>query len=171
MEDEQLLMEEEELLKKAQDNPWFPELLRVAARRRPTFLASLFNPEVEYAGEREVVVRVKITELLYNNLAIVHGGITATLADTAMGLAAFRATGRPSVTLSLTVNYLQPGRGKELIARASVVHRGGRVITARCDVFNDEGQIIIQATGTFYALKDKQGLPEGVPSTSGDAMV
>lgn len=85
-----------------------------------------------------------------------------------MGLAAYHASGRPSVTLSLTVNYLQPGLGKELVAKASVVHRGGRVITTRCDVFNDEGEIIIQATGTFYALKEGQ-ITDGLSSTSGDA--
>ncbi|MBX6396390.1 MAG: PaaI family thioesterase [Alicyclobacillaceae bacterium] len=168
MDGEQVL-DEEQLLKAARDNPWFSELLQVAARRRPTFLASLFDPKVEYSDDQSVVVRIKITELLYNNLEIVHGGMTATLADTAMGLAAYHASGRPSVTLSLTVNYLQPGRGKELIAKASVVHRGGRVITTRCDVFNDEGQIIIQATGTFYALKEGQGM-QGVTPTSGDAM-
>ncbi|MDI3258077.1 MAG: PaaI family thioesterase, partial [Kyrpidia sp.] len=161
-------MEEERLLEEARRNPWFGELLVAAARRRSTFLASLFDPQVEYSEDQTVAVRMKITELLYNNLQIVHGGVTATLADTAMGLAAYHASGRPSVTLSLTVNYLQPGLGKELIAKASVVHRGGRVITARCDVFNDEGQIIIQATGTFYALKEGQ-MMQGAPSTSGDA--
>ncbi|HHY66246.1 MAG TPA: PaaI family thioesterase [Alicyclobacillus sp.] len=161
-------MDEEQLLKEARNNPWFPELLQIAARRRPTFLASLFDPQVEYFANDSVVIRMKITELLYNNLQIVHGGITATLADTAMGLAAYHASGRPSVTLSLTVNYLQPGLGKELVAKASVVHRGGRVITTRCDVFNDEGEIIIQATGTFYALKEGQ-ITDGLSSSSGDA--
>lgn len=50
---------------------------------------------------------------------IVHGGVLATLADTAVALAAYTlaAKGQRIVTIEFKINYLRPAQGKLLLCR------------------------------------------------------
>ena len=59
-------------------------------------------------------VEMIIDEQILNVHGFVHGGALYSLADTAAGAASF-ATGRDSVTLSGTINYIKPGKGGKLI--------------------------------------------------------
>ena len=59
-------------------------------------------------------VEMIIDEQILNIHGFVHGGALFSLADTVAGAASF-ATGRDSVTLTGTINYIKPGRGGKLI--------------------------------------------------------
>lgn len=62
-------------------------------------------------------VEMIIDEQILNVHGFVHGGALYSLADTAAGAASF-TSGRDSVTLSGTINYIKPGRGGKLIGIA-----------------------------------------------------
>ena len=63
-------------------------------------------------------VEMVIDKQILNVHGFVHGGALFSLADTAAGAASF-ATGRDSVTLAGTINYMKPGKGGKLIGIAT----------------------------------------------------
>ncbi len=83
-----------------------------------------------------------------NPLGTVHGGLAATLLDSAMGCAVHSTlpAGVAYTTLELKVNFTRPitadtGR---ILCEGTVVHRGARVATA-------EGRVYAEATGKLLA--------------------
>jgi uncharacterized protein (TIGR00369 family) len=86
-----------------------------------------------------------------------HGGMIATLADTATGLA-YRTVLEPGtshVTSSLTVAFLVPGRGGTVTAKGRVLKRGRRFGYAEADVVDEEGTLLARATATFTVLPEQ----------------
>jgi len=66
-----------------------------------------------------------------------HGGVMASLADSAAGYAAYSLM--PADATVLTVEYklniLRPGQGQQLVARAQVVKSGRTLTVVQADVF------------------------------------
>ncbi len=65
--------------------------------------------------------------------------------------------------LDLKVNFLRPGiaDGRELVARAEVVHRGRTLAITRAEVSNADGKAVVLATGSSMYLP-------GRPASLGD---
>ncbi|MCR8849243.1 PaaI family thioesterase [Rossellomorea sp. SC111] len=103
-------------------------------------------------------VSIPITPVTHNSLEIVHGGVTATLVDTAMGTLAnmILPEGYGAVTTNLNVHYLAPGIGERLTAHATVVHQGSKTIVVDGKVVSSEGKIVAHSTGSFFIFKKKQ---------------
>ena len=82
-----------------------------------------------------------------------HGGVLATLVDTAMGMAVRSATGEDDVpaTSQLTVTYLRPGKPGTLPSRAQVRSRGEHLTVCDADVEQD-GKDVAHAVATFAVL-------------------
>lgn len=95
-------------------------------------------------------ISIPIDETIMNPGQMVHGGVTALLCDNVMGMASFMSAGRPGVTLEMTVRYHMPGRGNQLIGQGEVVHAGGQINSTRCEVRDDQGNLVATATGSFY---------------------
>ncbi len=66
-----------------------------------------------------------------------HGGVTATLADTASGFAAYSlmADDEQPLTVEFKINLLSKGQGDRLVARAKVVKNGRRIKVCQSEVF------------------------------------
>jgi uncharacterized protein (TIGR00369 family) len=83
-----------------------------------------------------------------NALGSAHGGLAATLLDSAMGCAVHSTlpAGVGYTTLELKVNFtraITSATGR-IVCEGTVVHRGGRVATA-------EGRLVAEATGKLLA--------------------
>lgn len=94
-----------------------------------------------------------IAPFLGNRYGIPHGGVYATLIDTAMGFCGCY-TGDPEVrqlamTLSLTVNYLSQPKGKLLIGEGKVTGGGARTYFAEATIIDETGEVIATGVGTF----------------------
>ncbi|WP_204552094.1 PaaI family thioesterase [Bacillus ectoiniformans] len=109
--------------------------------------------------EDECIITIPITDLLSNSLGIIHGGITATVLDSAMGnLANLKApAGYGAVTTNLNIHYLSPGKGTELITKAKVIRKGSKTMVIEGECFGDNGQKIAHATGSFFIVKQPTG--------------
>ena len=83
-----------------------------------------------------------------NPRGTVHGGLLATMLDTAMGNAVTEVGGERPVTVALTVTYLEPGRAGRLEATARVRKRGKRLLIVEGEVTQD-GDVLADALGTF----------------------
>ncbi len=98
-------------------------------------------------------VELPLTPVLMNRQGLPHGGMHATLLDTAMGFAGCY-TGDPeraqmALTLSLTVNYLGQARGSLLIADARRTGGGKSTYFAEATVREETGALIATGTGVF----------------------
>jgi uncharacterized protein (TIGR00369 family) len=87
---------------------------------------------------------------------VVHGGALATLVDTAATGAAWSGA-EPGVvggaTVDLTIHYLRPAEGEELVAVASTLRRGRSLCSVEVEVFaGDEDEPVVKALVT-YKLK------------------
>ncbi len=100
-------------------------------------------------GEVDVALDVEPHHL--NLVGLLHGGMIATLADTATGLA-YRTVLQPDtrhVTTQLIVTFLSPGRAGRVTARGRVVKAGGRFGYAEADVVGPDDDLLARATATF----------------------
>lgn len=105
-------------------------------------------------------VEMDIDEQILNVHGFVHGGALYSLADTAAGAASF-ATGRDSVTLSGTINYIKPGKGGKLIGIAQEISAGRTTGLYEVFIFNDSDVLLSRSTFTMFFLdgdryKDKK---------------
>lgn len=122
-----------------------------------SYLSALLKVESRFLENGNYEVRIPIEPLIYNPLQIVHGGITASLIDIAMGSLVYQSIPEhyKTVTTELKVNYLKPGIGQQLICVASLVHKGNSICVTQAEVLNEKGTIIAIATGSFFIIKPK----------------
>ena len=106
-------------------------------------------------GLVEVVFEANSQHL--NLQGLVHGGILATLADTAMGLAVRTALepGRRHVTVQLGIEFLSPGRPGTITARGRTVKIGTQLGFADADVMNADGRLLARAHSTLLVTTEK----------------
>jgi uncharacterized protein (TIGR00369 family) len=83
-----------------------------------------------------------------------HGGVAASLLDSAIGLAlrTLLPEGANHATLQLNVTYLRPAAGGRLIARATAVHRGRRIEYGEGTVFDADEHVVARGSATFVVL-------------------
>ena len=106
-------------------------------------------------GEVDVAMDAQPHHL--NLMGTLHGGMIATLADTATGLA-LRSTlehGLTFTTTHLGVTFLSPGRPGRVVARGRVVRTGRRFGYAEADVVDADGALLARATATFAILPEQ----------------
>jgi uncharacterized protein (TIGR00369 family) len=99
----------------------------------------------------EAVLSVEIRDDLRQPSGVLHGGVTATLIDTAMAFAV-RTRLEPTAataTIDLTVHYLRPLVEGKAICTGKVVRAGKRIFTVSADVHNDEGKLIATGLSTY----------------------
>jgi len=110
-----------------------------------------FGMEVDEASRGEVVLGWEAREEHLNLQGLVHGGVLATLLDTAMGLAIRSALepGRRHVTIEMGVHYLRPAHPGRLRARGRVARIGREIAFADAEVVDAQDRVLARATGTF----------------------
>lgn len=105
--------------------------------------------KLNYLGPGEVGAKIKPTKGYTTVRGRVHGGIIATIADTAMGWAIL-TLGRTCVTMDMYINYFNPlFWDNELIAEGKIVHSGNRTVVSEASLYNEKGELIAKSRGTF----------------------
>ena len=126
------------------------EQLRTRLNSSSQFLQSNDMQVIE-VREGYAKVEMTIDEQILNVHGFVHGGALFSLADTAAGAASF-ATGRDSVTLSSSINYIKPVTGGKLIGIAQEISRGRTTGVYEVFIFNDSETLLSRATFTMFFL-------------------
>ena len=111
--------------------------------------------KIDYA---EVTLKVGPQHL--NRASIPHGGVLATLLDSAAGFAAAYAEDpeKPLAVVTLSINVLFLGQarlGDTLIARGKRVGGGKTIAFAEAEVTTEDGRAIARAEGVFKYLGRK----------------
>ena len=123
---------------------------------RSEFHSRWLGLKLERVEPGKVDVAMDVAPHHLNLMGTLHGGMTATLADTATGLA-FRTTLEPGLaftTTQLAVTFLRPGGRGRVLARGRVVKSGRRVGYAEADVVDDRDRLLARATATFAVLPE-----------------
>jgi uncharacterized protein (TIGR00369 family) len=141
------------------------EYLRAMARgdAPPPPLSLLMGFKLEEIEEGRVVVTMEPAEYHYNPRGVVHGGVAATLFDTALGCAvqSLLPPAHAAPTIQLQVNFIRPitvATGK-LFCSGDVIHKGTRSATADGRLHDMGGKLYAHATGTFIITgpEDRKG--------------
>lgn len=115
--------------------------------------AGRLGAHVEEADDGSARIAFEVTDDHLNPAGTLHGGVLATLVDTAMGTAVRSATGGDDVpaTSQLTVTYLRPGKPGPLAVTATVRTKGEHLTVCEAEVEQD-GKAIGHALATFALL-------------------
>lgn len=126
----------------------------------PPMLRTLGIGPVEVEEGRAVFEVAPLAEHT-NPLGTVHGGLAATLCDTAMGCAVHSLLPRGGgyTTLEVKVNFVRPVTPEtgRVVCEGSVLHRGSRTATARAEVRDAAGALLAHATTTclVFSAEDR----------------
>ncbi len=99
----------------------------------------------------EAVAALDVNDRHLNPNGVVHGGVVFTLVDTAMGRATMSVLdeGRICASIEVAVRYLRPITGGRLVATASVLRAGRRIVhlEGRVTVDGDDRPVaVVQAS-------------------------
>jgi acyl-CoA thioesterase len=101
-----------------------------------------------------VTIDCKLRPELMNAHGMLHGGVTATMADAAVGIAITTRMGRPAATtVEMKLNYLRPVAGGKITARAYLLRMGSTLCVGRVDLFDDSKELVAAALVTYMLLK------------------
>ncbi len=106
-----------------------------------------------------VVAEIDLKLQHQQQIGLVHGGVTATIADVAAGFAGFTLVGptQHTVTAELKVSYFSKGRGTLLRAIGRVVKPGRSLHFCEADVYavdaDDNAVLIARATTTMAVIE------------------
>ncbi|MGH8976997.1 MAG: PaaI family thioesterase [Acidimicrobiia bacterium] len=130
------------------------EQLRAVARgaAAPPPAAALLGMQIDSVDRGRVVFAIVADEMHENPMGTMHGGIIATLVDSAMGCAVLSMlpAGTGYTTLELKTNYVRPivQTTGSVRAEGRVVHLGGTVATAEATVKDENGTLYAHASST-----------------------
>lgn len=99
----------------------------------------------------EAQISIDMRDDLRQPSGVLHGGVTATLIDTAMAFAVRTRLGREeaTATIDLTVHYLRPHITGVFTCTAKVVRAGKRIFTVSADVHGEDGKLIATGLSTY----------------------
>lgn len=120
-------------------------------------MAQLMGFELVAVSEGRAVFTIMPGERYYNGIGFVHGGVAATLLDTALGSAinTMMPAGKIFTTLEMKINYVRPMRREtgEVRCEAQVIHVGGRVATAEGRIVDRAGKLYAHGTATCMLFR------------------
>lgn len=128
-----------------------------AGELSPPPIAALLNFELVEVREGHAVFAVEPAEYHYNPIGVVHGGLAATLLDSAMGCAVQSTlpAGAGYTTLEIKVNFVRPMTAEtgRVRCEAKLIHLGGRTATAEGRVVDEGGKLYAHGTTTCLIIR------------------
>jgi len=111
------------------------------------------------SGPEHAVMEVTVAEGHANFYGTTHGGLLATLADTACFFPRpLIPSGAKVTTTNLSLNYLRPAAvGERLRARAQLLRHGRRTANLEVRIENSEGTLLVQGSALLQVLESGQG--------------
>ena len=119
-------------------------------------LQSFLDFDIRDGPDGAVVAFLEVDDRHLNPNGIVHGGVVFTLADTAMGWATLAVLddGQICASIEVSVRYLRPIPRGRLVATASVLRAGRRIVHLECSVTVDgDDRPVAVLQGSFAVLE------------------
>lgn len=143
-------------------NPAYIQALRDSVKQAPyPNLIGMTIASIEFDRCR---IELDLGEKHLQPFGIVHGGVLATLIDTATFWAGFMRLPEDAglVNVDLKLNYLKAVVGGRLRAEGECLRAGRQISYTTASVYDASGELVAHGTSTLMALPGK-GLKLGVP--------
>jgi acyl-CoA thioesterase len=134
--------EREQAIREKFENNHFPRLVGI---------------EIDSIEPGRARLSLEVREELLQLQGIMHGGVIATIIDTAVAFAII-GTSEPDdrfTTVEMKVNYLAPIREGRIVADARLVRDGRRIVVADCDLFDSKGRLAAKGLLTYIRLEKR----------------
>ena len=122
-------------------------------------MVRLLGMRMTEVDEGRVSITAEVRPEHENGLGIAHGGLAATLLDTALSCAVntVMPAGMVFTTLEMKINYVRAIRRENspLTCTGTVVHAGSRTATAEGRIVDSEGKLYAHGTVTCIAFKER----------------
>ena len=141
-------------------------------RCRDSFAAqqfmSLIGADMVSIAPGRCVVAAAMKGELTQQRGFLHGGVTAALADTAAGFAAYSLmpAGSSPLTVEFKINLVAPAAGERFVASASVVRSGRTLTIVEADVSaqsQGETTMVAKMLATLICLENTSDRTPGGP--------
>jgi len=95
-----------------------------------------------------------------NPTGFIQGGILSAMLDDTMGPAAFIMTGGKlyTPTITMTVNFISPGKVGAFECEAKVVQMGKTVVFVEAKLMDDDGTLVATATSTSRLVETSKAI-------------
>lgn len=102
-----------------------------------------------------VTIQCRMRDDLRNSAEVLHGGVTASMTDAAVGIGLARHFGgrRPMTTVELKISYLRPIHSGNFTARSHLLRVGSNLCVGRVDVFDSARKVAATALVTYILLE------------------
>lgn len=120
----------------------------------------LLGTELVALAPGRAELALALTDELRQQHGFAHGGVLAYLADNALTFAGGTVLSGRILTLEMKINYIRPGTGERLIARAEALNAGRRQAVCRCDIVAVTAgaeKLVAAAQGTIAAAPEAAG--------------
>ncbi len=117
-------------------------------------IAQTFGMRLSYNDGGQAIVDLPYNPALDHALGGIHGGVYATMLDTAGWFTAAAAHDLSCwmATAEMSVHFLAPVERTSLQAVGRLIRRGRRQDVAEVHLYDGEGHLVGHATGTFVLL-------------------
>lgn len=150
-------------------DPGYEARVRDSFARQP-FMA-LLGARITALAPGFCEITVDYRRELTQQHGFVHGGVLASIADSAAGYAAFSLMPADAsiFTVEYKLNLLRPGRGASMIARGRVLKPGRTLSVVQADVFarGQKGEEqVVSSLQTLMCLAGKSDDASGAPAAA-----
>ena len=106
-----------------------------------------------------LTLQCTVRKNLLNSAGVLHGGVSATLADAAVGVALHYLLGshRPITTVEMKINYFRPVSGGRIFARARMLRIGATLCVGSVQITDDRHKLVGTALVTYMILPKPGG--------------
>jgi uncharacterized protein (TIGR00369 family) len=118
---------------------------------------SLLGMRLKRTHADGVTVECPVRDFMRNGSGVLHGGVAATLADAAAGIATnyLLAGAKKITTVEMKVNYFKPVASGRVQARAHVERLGSTLSVSHVEIFNGPKNLVGSALVTYMILGDR----------------
>lgn len=138
-----------------------PDLAEATAILAAQPFNGLVGARLAEFGDGRAEIRIPLRPDLLQQFGFAHGGLVAYAVDNALAFAAGTVLGASIVTRGFAVDYLRPGHGAELVARAHVVSSTRTQAACRCEVAaraqDGTESVVAVAQGTVVVIDVTRG--------------
>jgi uncharacterized protein (TIGR00369 family) len=103
-------------------------------------------------------IKMDVGRRVTQNAGFAHGGVSASLIDSAVGLALCTLIDQTSriTTIDLQMNFLAPAKPGSLTARGRIIHKGKRTAVGECHVTDATGKLLSKGTVTYLIMENRE---------------
>jgi uncharacterized protein (TIGR00369 family) len=134
------------------------EMMRtlVAGELSPPPIAETLGFRLVAVDRGRAVFTIRVAEFMYNPIGSVHGGVYATLLDSAAGCAVHTMlpAGTRYTSLDLSVKFLRPmsPESGEVRCTGTVIHLGSRTALAEARMTDEQDRLLATATSSCLVI-------------------